>query len=60
MISEKREIKIQKRKEIKKIESNTTIQKIQLMCVILCCLYLIGIALSLIIKYYGFSEYEYI
>ena len=60
MISEKREIKKEKKNEIKKIESNTTVQKIQLMFVILCCLCMIGIALSLIIKYYGFSVYEYI
>ena len=60
MISEKREIKKEKKNDIKKIESNTTVQKIQLMFVILCCLCMIGIALSLIIKYYGFSVYEYI
>jgi hypothetical protein len=60
MISEKREIKKEKKKEIKKIESNTTVQKIQLMFLILCCLCMIGIAISLIIKYYGFSVYEYI
>ena len=60
MISEKREIKIEKRKQIKKIKSNTIIQKIQIMSVILCDLYMIGIALFLIIKYYSFSEYEYI
>ena len=60
MISEKREIKNEKRKETKKTKNSKIIQKIQLTCAILCCLFMIGIALSLIIKYYAFSEYEYI
>lgn len=48
------------RKEIKMNKSNVIIQKMKLMFVILCCICMIGISLSLIIKHYSFSEYEYV
>ena len=54
------ETESEEKKEIKMNKSNAIIQKIQLMFVLLCCIFMIGISLSLIIKYYSFSEYEYV
>ena len=61
--SERKKITIEIEKVIKKKPNNTMsqkIQKIQLMSIILCYLCIFGIALALIIKYFRFSEYEYI